>query len=164
MEIRRVRESDLSAFVEGYILSYKGLEDYAYRTRREVKNYFKWLLKRDRDGFIVAKEKGRALGFVACDTNWFSLFELKKVGEIHEIFVIPEFRLKGIGSKLLNSALDYAVQRQRDIAELWVGEKNEVARIFYEKKGFKATEKVGKWVRMVRKLDTKICYKLISIH
>ncbi|MEM0203594.1 MAG: GNAT family N-acetyltransferase [Archaeoglobaceae archaeon] len=151
--IRRVRESDAGAFVESYVLSYKGLEDYAYKTRREVKNYFKWLLKRDAEGFMVAEEGGKVLGFVACDTNWFSLFELKKVGEVHEIFVIPEFRMKGVGSKLLNSAIDYAIQKERDVMELWVGERNDVAKVFYEKNGFKTAGKVGKWVRMVKELD-----------
>lgn len=151
--IRKVRESDVSAFIESYVLSYRGLEEYAYRTRREIRNYFKWLLKRDPDGFMVAEEKGRILGFVACDTNWFSLFELKKVGEVHEIFVVPEFRKRGVGSKLLKSALDYALQRKRNVAELWVGEKNDVARVFYEKNGFRVAGKVGKWVRMVREID-----------
>lgn len=150
--IRRVRENDLNAFVEGYILSYRGLEDYAYRTRREVKNYFKWLLKRDPEGFMLAEKEG-VLGFVACDTNWFSLFELKKVGEIHEIFVVPELRMRGIGSKLLKAAIDYAVQKDRDVAELWVGEKNEVAKVFYEKNGFRCAGRVGKWVRMVKNLE-----------
>jgi len=152
--IRVVRESDAIAFVESYLLSYKGLEEYAYKTRREVKNYFKWLLKRDPDGFMVAEERGRVLGFVACDTNWFSLFELKKVGEIHEIFVVPGFRMKGIGSKLLESAINYAIQKEREVMELWVGERNEVAKVFYKKKGFRTAGKVGKWVRMTKELVT----------
>lgn len=153
MEIRRVRDSDVKTFVDCYILSYRGLENYAYETRREVKNYFKWLMKRDPAGFMIAEENGKAIGFVACDTNWFSLFELKKVGELHEIFVIPSFRNKGVGSKLLHSAIGYAIQRGREVAELWVGEKNEIAKIFYERNGFKVAEKVGKWVRMIRKLN-----------
>jgi ribosomal protein S18 acetylase RimI-like enzyme len=152
VEIRRVVKEDVNSFVETYIESYKGLEDYAYRTKREIKNYFKWLLKRDSDGFMVAELNGKIVGFVACDANWFSLFELKKVGEIHEIFVLPRFRKMGIGSTLLEMALKYALSKGRDLAELWFGDRNDVAKIFYIKNGFKIAGKVGKWVRMVRKL------------
>lgn len=152
MEIRKVVKEDIWSFVNAYIESYKGLEDYAYRTRREIRNYFNWLFKRDPDGFMVAEVKKEAVGFVACDTNWFSIFELKKVGEIHEIFVLRDFRRMGIGSKLLEMALKYALEKGMDTAELWVGEKNDVAKIFYSKKGFKMAEKVGKWIRMVKKL------------
>lgn len=152
MEIRKVKRDDVESFVNAYIESYRGLENYAYRSRRFVKGYFKWLLSRDSQGFIVAELDGRAVGFVACDANWISFFELKKVGEIHEIFVLPEYRGRGVASKLLDSALKYTKERGRDLAELWVGETNEQAKRFYEFKGFKAVGKVWKWVRMIKEL------------
>lgn len=152
MEIREVRREDAEIFVEAYIESYRGLENYAYRRRRLAKGYFRWLLGRDSSGFMAAELDGRVVGFVACDTNWFSIFELKKVGEIHEIFVLPECRRRGVASRLLSSALLYAKGKGRDLAELYVGETNEVARKFYEKNGFAAVGKVGKWARMTRRL------------
>jgi len=143
----------LENFVNAYFESYRGLEEYAYKSRRLVKGYFKWLLARDAEGFMVAELDGKAVGFVACDTNWISIFELKRVGEIHEIFVLPSYRGVGVASKLLSSALSYAVERGRDLAELWVGEANERAKRFYEKRGFSVAGKVGKWVRMRKKLE-----------
>lgn len=147
-----MRREDIQNFVDVYAISYKGLEEYAYRTKRDIRNYFKWLFKRDKNGFFVAEIDAKAVGFVACDTNWFSLFEFKKVGEIHEIFVLPEYRKKRVASTLLTSALEYALKKGRDVAELWVGEKNSAAKLFYEKNGFRETEKIGKWVRMVKSL------------
>ncbi|MDK2876048.1 MAG: hypothetical protein PWQ22_458 [Archaeoglobaceae archaeon] len=152
VEIRKVRREDAECFVNAYFKSYQGLEEYAYRSRKLVKGYFKWLFSRDNQGFMVAELNGKAVGFVACDTNWISIFELKRVGEIHEIFVLPEFRCMGIASKLLSSALSYAKDKGRDLAELWVGEKNEKAIKFYENRGFRVVGKLGKWVRMVKKL------------
>ena len=53
MLIRKVKPEDLNDFIEAYIKAYQELEDYKYNTRREIKNYFKWLYKRDKEGFIV---------------------------------------------------------------------------------------------------------------
>ncbi|MET1124113.1 MAG: GNAT family N-acetyltransferase [Archaeoglobaceae archaeon] len=152
MIIRRVEKEDLGAFVEVYVNSYRGLEEYAYTSKRDIRSYFRWLYSRDRDGFMVAEVDGKPVGFVACDTNWLSVFEKKRVGEIHELFVLPEFRGRGIGSRLLEAALEYARSKERKIAELWVGRTNYRARKFYEKKGFVEKGEWGKWIRMVREL------------
>ncbi|AAB90723.1 GNAT family N-acetyltransferase [Archaeoglobus fulgidus] len=143
MEIRRADKDDLDDFVRVYVESYRGLEDYAYTRKRDVKNYFKWLLSRDKDGVMVAEIDGEAVGFVACDTNWFSIFERKKVGEIHELFVLPEFRGEGIGAKLMEKALEYALERNRKVAELWVGRTNYRARRFYASQDLRRPESGG---------------------
>jgi ribosomal protein S18 acetylase RimI-like enzyme len=151
VEIRRVRRDDVKWFIEVYQRAYANLPEYAYTRRREIRSYFNWLLGRDQEGFMVA-EVGKPVGFVACDTNWISYYSDEKVGEIHELFVLPEFRNRGIGSSLLLKALDYARNRNRRVAELWVGEKNENAKIFYKKFGFKEEGVWGKWVRMIKYL------------
>ncbi len=150
MRIRNVRREDIDAFVKVYEEAYKGLEEYAYTKRRDIRNYFKWLYSRDKDGFMIVEDDDRAVGFVACDTNWVSIFERKKVGEIHEIFVLPEYRGKGIGTELMRLAIKYAQKKGRNVAELWVGRKNYRARKFYVKLGFKEVGEWGKWIRMVK--------------
>jgi GNAT superfamily N-acetyltransferase len=152
VQIRKVTKEDLESFVEVYTKSYKGLEEYAYTRRREIKNYFKWLMARDGDGFIVAEIDDIAVGFVACDTNWISIFERRRVGEIHELFVLPEFRERGIGSTLLKRAIEHSRERGRNKAELWAGRTNYKARKFYQSHGFREAGEWGKWVRMVRTL------------
>lgn len=149
--IRRVKKDDEKHFVEVYMSAYKGLEEYAYTSRRDVKWYFRWLLKRDPNGFFtyVVNEP---VGFVACDCNWFSVFENDEVAEIHEIVVHPEWQGRGIGTALMKKALEYAKERGRKIAELWVGVSNQRAINFYKKFGFEEKGIVGRWLRMCLKL------------
>ena len=151
MQIRRVKREDIDDFVAVYTEAYRGLEEYAYTKRRDVKNYFKWLFSRDRDGFLGAVDD-KAVGFVACDTNWISVFERQRVGEIHELFVLPEYRGRGVGSSLLEKAISYSMERGRKRAELWVGRTNFKARKFYLYHGFREAGEWGKWIRMVRDL------------
>ncbi|WP_456467630.1 N-acetyltransferase family protein [Archaeoglobus sp.] len=152
MLIRRVGKEDVESFVDVYTNSYRGLEEYAYTRKRDIKNYFKWLMSRDRDGFMIAEVDGKAVGFVACDTNWISVFERRRVGEIHELFVLPELQGKGIGSALLKKAIEYSKERGRNKAELWAGRTNYKARKFYQSHGFREAGEWGKWIRMVRSL------------
>uniref|UniRef100_A0A7V6CDF0 GNAT family N-acetyltransferase n=1 Tax=Thermodesulfobacterium geofontis TaxID=1295609 RepID=A0A7V6CDF0_9BACT len=152
MRIRQVKLSDINDFIETYIRAYEELENYKYRTRKEIKNYFKWLYNRDKEGFVVAEEKDKSVGFAAGDANWIN-FEGKKVLEIHEIFVLPEFRKKGIGSQLLQYLLFYGVKKDKKLAELWVGKTNYKAINFYKKFGFKEAGEWGKWLRMIKSLN-----------
>ncbi len=152
LKIRNVTSDDLNAFVEIYKQAYKGLEEYAYTKTKDIKYYFRWLMNRDRDGFFVAEVGDKPVGFVACDANWISFFENEEVGEIHEIFVHPKWQGRGIGSELLLKALDYAKERGRKIAELWVGIGNVKAKRFYEKFGFRESGSWGRWLRMIKEI------------
>ncbi|RLI76976.1 N-acetyltransferase [Archaeoglobales archaeon] len=151
MGIRSVNRDDLDTFVNLYKISYQGLEDYAYTRNRDIKHYFRWLMSRDKDGFFIA-EIEMPVGFVACDTNWISFFDDTRVGEIHELFVHPEWRGRGIGKELLTTAIEYAKSKNRFLIELWVGETNELAKRFYQKNGFVEKGSWGKWIRMIKKV------------
>ena len=151
MKIRSVRASDINSFVKLYSEAYRGLEKYAYRRMKDIRRYFRWLLSRDPNGFFIAEEE-KPIGFVACDTNWFSPFERSLVGEIHELFVHPRCRKQGVGSTLVNKAIEYAKSRKRKTAGLWVGVENYGAKNFYKKLGFRETVTLGKWTRMIKKI------------
>jgi len=152
--IRRVRRDDIGSFVEIYREAYMGFEEYAYTTEREIRNYFKWLYERDRDGFIVA-EIHEPVGFSACDTNWISPFERDRVAELHELFVRKEFQGKGIASRLLHESETYGIQAGRRIMGLWVGKKNDPAKRFYLKHGFSVSGELGKWIRMTKEIRVR---------
>ncbi len=160
VRLRNAIDRDEEDFVRCYIDAYWGLEAYAYSSKRDVKNYFKWLMKRDREGIftvdIIIKTQSfdssveKCVAFLACDSNWFSKYENEVVCEIHEIFVRREWRGIGIGSLLINKAVDYAVKKNRSKIELWVGERNYEAIKFYRKFKFVDKEKNGCWIRMVK--------------
>ncbi len=151
--IRNVTPEDQEIFIKSYIIAYKNLNDYKYTTYKDIKRYFKWLYKRDKEGFFVAEINGKVAGFAAGDANWVD-HSGRNVLEIHEIFVLPEFKGKGIGSKLLNTVLEYGKKKRRKIAELWVGEHNIEAFNFYKAQGFEKAGKQGKWIRMIKYLNS----------
>jgi len=180
IHIRNATPEDCDEFVECYIKAYRGMEIYAYKSKREIKRYFRWLIKRDRQGVFSADilinniennienikntnniknyfDKNhfdqiylKNAGFLACDSEWFSRYEEKIVCEIHEIFVNPEWRGIGIGSTLMNKTIEYASEKKRDILELWVGEKNYRAIAFYQKFGFEVKDRANHWLRMTK--------------
>ena len=155
IRIRRVRREDMQNFIKLYSKSYENIKEYAYITRKDMKRYFKWLLHRDAEGFFVAElsNSATAIGFIACDAHWLSPFEGCVVGEIHELFVVPEMRGRGVGNALLQRGIAYFCEKNLHIAELWVGISNH-AQKFYEKAGFKGAEIVGKWLRMWKCIKT----------
>jgi len=153
--IRRAGREDEKAFVRIYKAAYVGLEEYAYRKRKDIRWYFRWLLRRDPEGFFVAEDsaqKGSPIGFIGCDANWISPFEGKPVDEIHELIVHPNWMGKGVGKRLLLKGLEYGKSRGEEIAELWVGYTNFKAKMFYFKMGFEERERIGRWVRMIKNL------------
>ena len=150
--IRNVTKDDLEDFLELYFKAYKGFDKYYYKKKKWARWYFKWLMKRDEDGFFVCEVNGKPVGFIACDCNWISNIEKREVAEIHEIFVDPDFRGRGIGTALINRAIEYAKKRGRCIMELWVGVENKGAIEFYKKLGFEEKEVVKEWLRMVKRI------------
>jgi ribosomal protein S18 acetylase RimI-like enzyme len=133
-----------------YLKSYKNLEEYSYTHEEDVKVYINWLLRRDVAGLLVVKDGDKIVGFMAIDGNWYSKKYNKVVGAIHEIFVDPDYFDKGVGSMLMEKAIEYFKQRNLDLIELWVGDKNEKAMKFYEKFGFRKDGQYNFWVRMVK--------------
>ncbi len=152
IEVRRADRDDLRAFVEVYTKAYRGLEEYAYTSRRRIKAYYRWLLSRDSEGVFAAVVGGRVVGFICCDSHWLSDYTEGEVGAIHELVVLPEYRRRGVAKRLMERALKYLKERGRSVAELWVGVENTSAQRFYQSLGFLPKDTVGKWLRMVKSL------------
>ncbi len=150
--IERARREDLKDLIDIYLEGYKGLEEYSYTHPEDVRAYMDWLWRRDPEGIFVAKVEGKKVGFVAGDANWFSKRSGKRVGAVHEIVVLPDFRGMGIGKALMEKILDYFSKKGLDTAELWVGDGNFRAMEFYRKLSFKESGRYNYWVRMVKDL------------
>ncbi len=152
IKIEKISEKDISELVDIYLEAYKGLEEYAYTHPKDVESYIRWLMKRDPEGVWKAELNGKAVGFIAVDSNWYSKRENKNVGAIHEVVVLPEYRGMGIGTRLVKEAIEYFKRKGLDLAELWVGDENDGARKLYEKFGFEERDRYNYWVRMTKRI------------
>ncbi|AEC51790.1 ribosomal protein s18 alanine acetyltransf erase related protein [Pyrococcus sp. NA2] len=148
--LKRLDREVLDQLVKVYMSGYQGLEEYGGEGEDYARDYIEWCWKRAPDGFFVAKVGDKIVGFIVCDRDWFSRYEGKVVGAIHEFVVDKAWQGKGIGKKLLITCLDF-LNKYNDIIELWVGEKNYGAMKLYERFGFKKVGKSGIWIRMVRR-------------
>ncbi len=90
---------------------------------------FTYFLVKEPDGFYVAEENGSIVGYAT------SFFKYGK-GIIISIAVLPEFRRRGIGSKLMIESLSF-LSKKVDYVELQVKVNNMEAINFYRKLGFK---------------------------
>ena len=152
IKIERISERDIPELVNIYMEAYKGLEEYAYTHPKDIRSYIKWLLKRDPEGVWKVELDGKKVGFIAVDSNWYSKRENKNVGAIHEIAVLPEYRYRGIGTKLVQNAIEYFKRKGLDTAELWVGDENEPAKNLYRRMGFVERDRYNYWIRMTKKI------------
>ncbi|HAF71270.1 TPA: N-acetyltransferase [Candidatus Acetothermia bacterium] len=150
VRVRRVRAEELPGLLPLYMRAYQGLERYGESTEEEGIGYLRWLHYNSPEGFLVAEVSGRVVGFLACDPDWRA--RQRKVLEIHEVVVAPEFRGRGIGRALMEEAFRLGRARGREVASLWVGEGNVQARAWYRKLGFKEEGRWGEWIRMCRPL------------
>ncbi len=151
-EITPFREEDLEEVVKVYLEGYKGLEEYSYTDERDVKSYINWLLRRDKENFLVLRLKGKIVGFIAGDDHWFSKRERSLVGAIHEIVIKPKYQGRGYGKRLMLEMLKRFKEKKLKKAELWVGEENYRAINFYKSLGFKESGRFSIWIRMVKDL------------
>ncbi len=79
---------------------------------------------------IVADTGGKVVGYIA-------LMDLGKDAKIISFAVKKEFRRKGIGTKLLKTAIERCKQRGKERILLEVRVSNTVAQRLYKKNGFK---------------------------
>jgi len=95
--------------------------------------FYKKEIEKDSSLCLVAKEKGRVVGFLLA---WLSCGE----ADILRIAVLPPFRNQGIGKSLLKNLLNFLKERNIKRVYLEVNERNRAAIKLYESFGFK---KVG---------------------
>ncbi len=154
MKIRTLDEEDfkklLPKLIDLYIEAYRDLPEYGYQNRNETKRYLKWLYRGDPQGFIVGFEGEEPIGFISCHSNWWDSKLEKIIGEIHEFVVHPSFQRKGIGNALFEESIKYLTGKGLTTIGLWVGENNEKAKRFYEKREFRYIGSWGKWRRMIK--------------
>jgi ribosomal-protein-alanine N-acetyltransferase len=90
--------------------------------------------------FLVAEAGGRVVGTTIINDRG-------KSGYISSVMVHPDYRRKGIATRLMTNALDYIRRRKKARAVLHVNSTNASAKSVYVKLGFKAFEHSAYFVR-----------------
>jgi len=152
--IRKAKKEDLKKLVEVYSSAYRRIQKYAYKSKNKIISYLEWLYREEPEGFLVAEEKDRIIGFASFHTNRKEPFKKGKTGELQEIAVKENYQGRGVGKILFKKVLEYARRRGCKSISLWVGEENWPARSWYERMGFREKGGWGEWIRMVKKLSS----------
>lgn len=141
--IRNIREEDISSVVDiqisGWKTAYKGIidDDYLNSMDRDKK-----IEKRKRDykdnGFIVAELNKKIVGFCRyIDSNKFSN-DIENIDcELLAIYVKPDMKYKGIGTKLVQFVIDEFKRKNKTKMIIWCLKDNEPSKKFYKKMGGK---------------------------
>ena len=87
----------------------------------------------------VVEEGNQIIGFASICPCRDNDMDAKVVAEISAIYFLPEFWRQGLGQQLAKVIFKEVKQRHYEEGITWVLEKNLLARKFYEKLGFVAT-------------------------
>ena len=92
-------------------------------------DYFRKLYQKYPEGFIVARDKGKILGYAVGEAQ-------KDCGKIILIAVHPAWRKKGVGKKLANFYIEHLKKKNLKEIFLRVRKNNLAAISFYKNLGF----------------------------
>lgn len=119
-------------------------EDY-FTNQKSVNNLLKHILESRKKGgqLFVAEVNGQVVGFISWEIeNKNDELIVKKVDSVYisDIVVLPEYRGKGIGKKLLERADEFAKEKKIPYVKLIIFSANKKVRSIYEDTGFRDYE------------------------
>ena len=125
MVVRLATTSDADAIADVFIPSFGGLTFLPrLHTDEETRNWIREVMLPGHE-IWVADENGRVVGFTALSHDM-----------LDHMYVHPDEQGQGVGTALL----DHAKRRRPEGFRLWVFQKNEGARRFYERHGCRLVE------------------------
>lgn len=90
--------------------------------------------------YLIAERDGKSIGFLSCHCQYL-LHHGGLIGEIEEMFVMPEFRSQKTGSQLLEELTLIAYEKGVLQIEVTSNIKRASAHRFYLQNGFQSTHK-----------------------
>jgi len=87
---------------------------------------------------VVAEAGGKVVGFLKADIRERIFYEPKIEGTICELYLMPEYRRKGYGAKLLEHGIKLLKQKGAQIITAEFPSLNEIATKFYTNLNFRA--------------------------
>lgn len=96
--------------------------------------------KSDKKYYFMVKEKEEIVGFMNC--------EIENNEGIFDIGLCKDYRSRGLGKRLLETAIDFLNTKKVDKISLIVIEKNRVAHEMYKKRGFVKEDIISHWIEV----------------
>jgi len=141
-----VAQSEIPALAMLYMKAYRGMEEYGEASTDQAVLYLQNIYRFCAKGFFKAVVDGRAAGFIVCDPDWCEPGQ-RKVLEVHEVVVDPDFQGYGLGGLFMRFAGAMGRKHGRSEVSLWAGEGNRKAINWYTGKfGFREGRRDGVWV------------------
>jgi len=116
-------------------------------------NYFKKLYQKYSEGFIVAENEGKIIGYTIGRPK-------NESAEIISLAIHPNWRQKGVGRNLTNFLINHLKESGFKEIFLHVRTRNQVAISFYKESGFNVLKKIKNYYQngddaylMKKKLD-----------
>jgi len=142
VEIRRATLKDIKEILPiwGELAVFHSTLDPAFTPSaqwpREYGTYLRSLMTRDDAIALVARDAGEIVGYaVGRVTMLPPFFEQRYRGYIHDVFVKPQFRRRGVGRRLVDAILQWLRQQEVLLVELTVATNNEAV-AFWKRLGF----------------------------
>lgn len=140
--MRKAKEQDAEAILELVLRLKKLNEEFdplftvSEDARRAGEEYVKKAIE-SQDCFVAVAEAGkRVVGVVKVDFRTRTFYTPKKEARIVELYLLPEFRRKGFGEKMVNYVAD-SLRNKIDILTVEFPSANKISTSFYTKLGFR---------------------------
>ena len=106
--------------------------------RKKFKEYLEKAINKDKPNILVAKEDKNLIGFITYKINEIDYFDtnIKKYGEVIELFVRHDYRKRGVGKELLQKTEEYLKQKGIKWIEVQVSTFNKNAISAYKHMGY----------------------------
>lgn len=138
IKIRPYMEEDIKYVIDRQISLYETERQFTTQIWKDylIKGVICLVEKFDeeKDCMLILECDGNAMGCVAITHGE------EKIAQLRYFFIEPELRGLGVGTKLLNQALDFCRERNYEHVFLWTVSAQESARTLYKKAGFNITE------------------------
>ncbi len=104
------------------------------------KEYIKSKISSPNSVVLVAEIEGKVVGVVVGDVEDRLFYEPRMAGVIREFYILPEFRRKGLGKRMMNEVMDALRKKGAQMITAEFPALNEIAIEFYRKMNFRPIE------------------------
>jgi len=113
----------------------------------------------NREAIFLAEMKDKIVGFQSLDL-WAKYTDSFDHVGVLGTFILPEWRQKGIGTKLTKNTFDFSRRNNYEKIIIYVRSKNIGAQTYYKKLGFIEKGKLSRQVKFDNRYEDEIFYEI----